>query len=278
MQQDSTFENLKRLVEAVNELKNAIRKLNEMGYTKKPPTENEKQLVKAQSLVWVIIYNGETLLLYHKRLAISRWSTDFRREKNIEKHWDRYASSRRIYYQLGRFIQAAETLIKGFQELATDDEFFLVHDIELPAFLMEDFILARNLFSVGLDDVGALISGRGLEGVLREVGRLKDIKVQIKGKDYPVCDADFYDLIETLYRVQWQNDKSNFVDKETKNLLHYLRAMRNSSAHPNSKNNLKRKTAREIAVIALRTAKMIWDATKRKRAKLANKIIIKDWH
>ena len=277
IQRDSTFENLKKIYESVNAIENAISKLSEMGYTEDSPKENEEQLEKALRFVEKITYNGETLLLYHKRLAVSRWSYDFLHEKDLEGHWDRYASSRRIYRELGQFICAAKTLIDGFYELITNDETLLISDIDLPTHLMEDFILAHNLFSVGFDDVGALIAGRGLEGVLQEVSRLKNIKVQIKGKDVPICDASFYDLIEILYRVQWKKDKSRFIDKETKNLLHYLRDMRNSSAHPNLKNNLKRKTAHEIALITLRTAQSVWDEIKSKRGRFVNNTIVKDW-
>src|SRR5215471_17825609 len=47
----------------------------------------------------------------------------------------------------------------------------LVEGLSLPADLAADFRTARDLFSVGLDEVGGLIAGRGLKGVLRAITR-----------------------------------------------------------------------------------------------------------
>lgn len=58
--------------------------------------------------------------------------------------------------------------------------------IELEA----DFRLARNLFSIGFDEVGVLIAGRGLEGVLRKVAAMRKIELVVRGNATSVAEAD----------------------------------------------------------------------------------------
>jgi hypothetical protein len=71
--------------------------------------------------------------------------------------------------------------------------------IDLP-----DFRSARNLFSVGFDDVGLFLLERGLEGVLREITEVRHLAFEAKGKTIPATEADFYDLIEVIWQVRWK--------------------------------------------------------------------------
>jgi hypothetical protein len=56
--------------------------------------------------------------------------------------------------------------------------------------------LGRNLFSVGFGEIGLLVAGRGLEGVLRRVAQDGKIFMQpVKGKPRPANEVDFADLV-----------------------------------------------------------------------------------
>src|SRR5262245_53495019 len=72
---------------------------------------------------------------------------------------------------------------------------FIVGVLDLPPSLESDFRTSRNLFSIGFDEVGLLIAGRGLEGVLRKIAYTRKIVLGVKGKASPVFEADIYDLI-----------------------------------------------------------------------------------
>lgn len=273
----SQFENLERLFEAIKEFSFANDKLRrEVNRHKKAIIEDAK-FEQAWQFIWDIIRTGETILLYHKKLNDSSWAYDFRKEKSLAEHWDSY-SVRRRRLELDRLIKAAEKLQEGFYKLMSEDRRFLINDIALPDFLMKDFILSRNLFSVGFDEVGLLIAGRGLEGVLREIARTRNIKIKFvqKNKELLASEADFSDLIETFYRLKWQKDRSRFINQETKNLLHFLRSIRNSSAHPNRENSLPG-PSRELASVIAKTANTLWSIAKQSRTRVFQKTIEKDW-
>lgn len=276
-QSASLFEQQKMLFEAVTELDNGLQLLRKIKYSDNIPTVSNTQLENSRKIVWKIVYYGEQLLLYHKRLAQSHWANDFIYEKDIDDHWDRYTRNGRIHNELKKFIKATEKLWEGFLEITSNDSAFIIDEIDLPESLKTDFFISRNVFSVGLDEIGVLIAGRGLEGVLREIARIKDLKIKIKGKDAPACETDFNDLIEFFYRLRWTKDNSRFINNQIRSLLHYLRSIRNSEAHPTLDNELNQKNAREMAKIITKTANSIWKDGNRKRARFVDKTITKDW-
>jgi hypothetical protein len=273
----SWFECEEEIFKAVNKITNAKNEIREKGYTEHPyPGMSEEELSAAHILASELVYAGETLLLYHKKLAKSKWAYDFLHEKDIDEHWDRYVAEERIPSELGELVEAADNLIQGYDQLMVADKEFLIDDLDLPDTLKEDFILARNLFSVGFDEVGVLIAGRGLEGVLRKVAETRQIRISIKGKDSSAHEADFNDLIETMFRLRWKKDKSRFINQQLKTLLHFLRAIRNRAAHPQESNN-KNRTSREQAIIISNSAEALWNDSQRKRAGFIETVIIKDW-
>ncbi|MSQ77604.1 MAG: hypothetical protein EXR97_04005 [Nitrospiraceae bacterium] len=217
--------------------------------------------------------------MYHRRLAKSKAAEEFIHRKDFEPHWDRYAESRRIYIELEHFHLSALQLLDGFDELSSQDREFLVRDLDLPDNLQPDFKLARDLFSAGLDGVGLLIAGRGLEGVLRAAAKKRS--VQFLRRDNrppsPACEADFADLIDIFAKMRWRRDKSPVINKETAAFLHFLRTTRNSAAHPDLAGDHKHiKTAREQAKIAAQLAQDIWKRVTRPRTQFVTKSIQKD--
>ncbi|MDA2933698.1 hypothetical protein MYX82_05090 [Acidobacteria bacterium AH-259-D05] len=220
--------------------------------------------------------------MYHKRLAMEgRAAYGFLHQRHFEKHWDRY-SAVRIDCELRRLMEGVDELLEGFHRLISDDMWFLLAEVDdLPDFLKEDFILARDLFSVGFDEVGVLAVGRGLEGVVRAIAREKELVISHnskhnKDKESPACQARLYDLVEALYRVRWQQDGATLIDQTTRNLLHFLRSMRNRSAHPTRDSPPQHKNWREVAVIAARSAQNLWTEAKSRQG-LAEKVIDKTW-
>lgn len=273
----SVFEQQKMLFEAVVKISDCIQHLRKMGYTNEKKIENSEQLKMARKTIWELIYNAEQVLLFHKRLAQSHWAREFIYQKDIDQHWDRYAKNKRIYSELRKLIKATENLMEGFYEITSDDSQFIIDEVNLPENLKPDFIIARNLFSVGLEDVGVLIAGRGFEGVLREISRKRKFKIQIKNKDIPAFEADFFDLIELFYRLRWAKSKTRFIDKQTKTLLNYLRLIRNSRAHPNLGKDFNQDNPREVAKIIIKNVNNLWENANQSRSRFVEKTIKKDW-
>jgi hypothetical protein len=275
---NSWFEHHQDLFEAVEKLHLSIDKLAQMGFDDEEPNgEKLVRLEDARSVVLDIAYAGETLLLYHQRLAKSQAAYDFLHQKDLDEHWDRYSTSNRIFHELYELIVATKTLLEAYSQIVLDDSRFLLADIDLPKELETDFVLARDLFSVGFEDIGLLIAGRGLEGVLRSIAKKKRIKIAVRGRDTPAHEADFYDLIETLSRVRWQKDKSRLIGMDVKTLLHFLRTVRNSGAHPTSIKGHYLMSPREMAKVVAQVAHTLWEQITVKRARLESSIITKDW-
>lgn len=179
--------------------------------------------------------------------------------------------------EIDQLVKDTQELLDGYQEIIKEDEQFLIYKLDLPEDLEVDFRLARNLFSVGFDDVGVLIAGRGLEGVLRKIAGVRKIELVIKGKSTSASEVDIYDLIETMYQVKWKTTGLPLITKETKALLHYLRALRNESAH--SRPNKRRTTIspRETAKVVAEAANQLWREVTSTRARLASATITKTW-
>ncbi len=273
-----SFENLKSMFNALEKFKETIDALGKMGYADDSPAQNKKELHEARRLMWTLVLNGEIILLHHKRLALSSWASDFIYEKDLEEHWEHYSSGIRIYNELNKLIIGAKKMLEGFFELSNQDEDFLVYGLSLPDHLKEDFLLARNLFSVGFDSVGAFVAGRGLEGVLREVAKIKGIYILDKNKNKnPANEATFHDLIQTFYSARWRKDKRRLIDDHTRILLDQLRTLRNYGAHPRGQNEIEYLKWREFAIIISNTANSIWLMAQKRYARLVTKEIEKNW-
>lgn len=177
---------------------------------------------------------------------------------------------KRIINEITKLLVAAEKLIQSYHQLQANDERFL-DDLDLPEALLTDFTLTRNLFSIGLDDLGVFTAARGLEGVLRAIAQHRKLTYQVKGKAEALGEADFHDLIEAFARLTLTNGNP-VIDKETRSTLQYARTVRNATAHPNNK---RRQTARETAAVMANAAQDLW--TTNKSARLKKVPLIKNW-
>ncbi len=238
-------------------------------------------LNRAYRCILEIAWYGERLFLYYPTFGKSPDLADFRAEKDLHKHWNRYTSSpRKLHYEVERFVKATEELLNSFDEFQSQAESFLVDQTrDLSKKLPDDFITARDLFSVGVDEGGAFFAGRGLESVLREIARTLKIRVEHKGKQTPLDEMDLADVAEAFRRARWKSNGHAVIDRKGKALLDLLRAAHNATAHGT------RKVAgqdtepdwREIAKLSAKTANAIWLTSGKGRKKLTTTNIVRDW-
>lgn len=233
-----------------------------LGFGKQPMPEDHALLEKAANLTWDIAYEGERLLLFHKRLAQSEWAYDFLHEHDLSEHWVRYAATKRIFREIGKLAEAARELLQGYEKLQQEDDRFLIRELNLPEELQSDFVLSRNLFSVGFDELAVLVACRGLEGVIRQITKQRKIKLPGKA-DKLAFDADLNALIEAFGHLRLA-DGTPVLDQRVVKLLQYGRTVRNASAHPGSR---PRQTARELAKVITSEAEHVWNACEQARFK-----------
>ena len=192
--QDSWFEIQQLLNEAFQDLNKAHRSLKNLGFDGsgyiKFYNDHPEIITEAKDIVLQLIYAGESLLLYHKRLATSRAAYGFLHQNDLIEHWDSY-NDNRTYMEIDQLVLDTDQLLSGYHEIRESDERFLIYGLDLPPELKTDFRLAMNLFSVGFNDIGILIAGRGLEGVLRRIAEIRKIKIDIKGKLEPAFGFTF---------------------------------------------------------------------------------------
>lgn len=251
---ETWFSQHTHLCEAAANLHRATQRLRELGFGDDPPRKDAMSLRETRELTWNVVREGETILLYHKRLGLSDWAYDFLHAHDLDEHWDRYRASDRIYREVAELVIAAERLLDGYRQIEADDERFLDF-VDLPNEVQADFTLCRNLFSAGFDEMGVFAAGRGLEGVLRAIARRRNIT---KADGTPVSDARMIDLIESFARLQFTNGRP-VVEKEIRSLLDYAREVRNVAAHTPG---LRPPTARQSAEIIASQAQHLWETCK----------------
>ncbi len=102
----------------------------------------------------------------------------------------------------------------------------------MPEDLVASFRTARDLCSVGFEDVALLICGRGFENVVRRVLETWDVQIATKSGSTAVAEATLNDVIETMKRLRWKDDSSKVFSGQSVALMHWARQVRNGEAHP----------------------------------------------
>lgn len=272
------LEMLGELLKAVQDLRNANDALARLGFDDRMKIEakGEKTMHEARNEVIHAVYAGEALLLFHKRLAMTDASYGFLHAHDTLEHWDRYAANMRILHEIQQLRRDVDKLLAGYDQMARDDERLFLDGLDLPEELEEDFRLARNLFSIGLDEVGLFTAARGLEKVLRKIAQDRKLVTVFKNKQRPTEEIDFYDLIETFARVSWKSSRASLISPDAKALLHYLRTLRNRGAHKRHGRS-EDEGIREKACLVAKIAGQLWASVHGKRARLYPILIAKDW-
>lgn len=276
----SLLDQITELQRSADAMSAAAKQLSELGYDgdrSRPSEDTDSAPRSARGICIDLCHHGEEVLMYAKGLAQSHEADDFLHEKDILEHWDRYEGSDRIHDEINELVAATWTLCNGLHNAITGTEEFLLDqlDRDFPDVLKRDFIVARDQFSVGLEEAGFLSAGRGLEGVLRAVAQKKLLLIETRGVLKPAAEEDFFDLIECLSRTRWRTDKSPIISQRIKSLLHHIRTSRNAVAHPVTipiEENW-----RELAVIVTSNANRIWKVGQRRYAGLREKKIVRSW-
>lgn len=275
---DSWFQHYQEICDAVRELQNAREELAKVNRSLESCPSDSQQLSLVHTAALEAVHAGETLLLYHRRLGISRWAYAFVSTKDLLNHWERYAATHRIPLEIDELIEGIDELLYGYLELHDQDSDFLIQNLALPEHLEAEFRHARNLFSVGFEEAGLLIVSRGLEGVLREIARKRQITMLQRGTERPAWESDFHDLIEVFARVRWKATGERLLTNDEKALLHYLRTVRNNAAHPKSAKTVgSAESVREVAQIATTLASGIWRRLVKPRPRLASTRVERSW-
>jgi hypothetical protein len=257
--QSTLWETVRKLTEAHESLWS----LEFSGKDHQRPPSDSSTVDKAKQLVLSAIYSGEKLFLYHKRLAKSDAAYGFLHQNDLLEHWERYNQTERISSEIDQLVKDISELLQGFHALVQADDRFIIGNLDLPSSLESDFRLARNLFSVGFDEVGVLMAGRGLEGVLRKIAETRKIILEVKGKPFPASEANTNDLIEAMFQIRWKTKKARLITDETRALLHYLRTIRNGRAHAPTHGS-QASNSRETAIVIAEIANKLWkEATSR---------------
>ena len=98
--------------------------------------------------------------------------------------------------------------------------------------------------------------------------------IQRKNQAEAASESDLFDLIETMARIRWKRSGERLLTADTKALLHYLRTLRNATAHPTRNLTL---APREIAKILAETANRLWNDVTKTRARFTETTIHKNW-
>lgn len=276
--QATELDQLKELLEAHRALERVNSALSRFEFEKKIHTSalDAATLHQTRNLVIEAVYAGEALLMLHKRLALTESSHGFLYSHDILDHWDRYVEIGRVPYEVDRLTKDVQQLLEGYERLLREDERFLISNLDLPEELESDFLLARNVFSIGLDDIGLFLAGRGLEKVLRRIAKDRKIETVVNKKQKPADQIEFYNLIEVLSRVHWKVLKTPLIAKDVKHLLHFLREIRNRGAH-RGETVASIEGAREKAMVVASTANKLWNEVYGNRTKLDPLAVAKDW-
>lgn len=269
----------RKIAETIAHLAQILTELGLQGFSgdeNTPVPEKTKVVGTTPVLITRAIQAGEELLLLHKRLAINEAAYGFIAQREFFKYWDEYEKDNRLDVEINQFMSEVAILLRGVESVTQQDHTVVIENLRLPPELEADFRLARNLFSIGFDDVGLLIAARGLESVLRKIAAVRKISLLKNGKSEPLWEADIFDLIEGMYRVSWKKTGRRLISAQNRALLHYLRTLRNSGAHGSGHGTVSTINPRETAIVIASAANALWEEASSK-ARLDPTNIQKTW-
>jgi hypothetical protein len=281
-QLESGFERLRAIFKAFQEVENALQELIRLGYGRgrgKPSPEDRDTISKAREPVVRIVYEGERLLLYHRRLAQSDAAYGFLHQHEILEGWENYAETdHRIALEIDQLVEDTQDLITGFHGIVLEDSRLLASRLRsIPREHLPDFDLARDLFSVGFDEVGLLIAGRAMEGILRHIARTRRVTILHRGTKLAVQDLSFKNLIEAFYRIRFRKTGERVLSREMRALLDFVRELRNTHAHPATPGRRQTIAPREAAILLAEFANSLWGDIVASKGGLAGTTVQRDW-
>ena len=246
----SAAENIEELVYNLRHLRDGNHGLAKLLEAKGSKSNFEK----AHKVAVGVCHYGELPLLHQRWLAIDLASAGFLNAKEAISHAAHEFHRDTAYYDLRTLHESVNEMLAVHDRFLTDRSGYLVYDIhDLPKPLQKDFREARDLFSLGFDEMGLFACGRGLEMVARAILGERSVKIMSKGRETKASEADLYSVIECMDHLRWV-DGSRFVGKKTSQLLHWVRMVRNEAAHPSDSDM----EARQIAPLVAKAAMSLW--------------------
>lgn len=262
MESPSLFGDIKYILNYINQLKKNLEEA-EFIYEKNKGNWDKDSLDRMLIKVSGVSHASEVLFFYFPDLAKNQEAKDLIYEKKeLLENWDyNTQTTHRADYAFNAYIGAAKELSRKLDDIIKENENFLLDEVnELPEDLQQDFRVARDLFSVGMEESGVFASLRGLEGVLREVSKRLGLEIQKKKKQEALSDQDLAVIIDKLYEIKWKDNNETILSQPNATFIHFLRQLRNKTAH--SDETLKTfHSWREAASFSARTAKSIWEAS-----------------
>jgi len=252
-----------------------LRDANEQLAQALEATSRRGDLSDVHEIALDVCHHGEKILLFQKRLALSDSAYGFLTSKDAIEHAEHHPNHKASYIDFEYLRRDAEILIQGFLELERADVEFLVKNLDLPDEIEREFRMARDLFSVGFDDGGLFVVGRGLEAVARRIVLERGVQIRARSGDEPASEANLHDVVEAMGRLRWKDDGSRFTSKEHIRSLQWLREVRNGTAHSHDGTDVQ---PREFAPVVATAANKVWLLHDSNRSReLQDGTIIKNW-
>jgi hypothetical protein len=182
-----------------------------------------------------LCHHGELMLLFQRRLATmpgGEGAYGFLHGKETVERYIDDRSKPPSRYELEQLSDDVDTLLKSFDDAMARDQRFLLDDArELPEELRIDFRIARDLCSVGFEDVALIVCGRGFEKVVRAIMSERKIVVTSGSKPKPASRAMLNDLIGAMSKLRWKDDGASVFSATSITLMHWVRDVRNGAVH-----------------------------------------------
>jgi hypothetical protein len=180
-----------------------------------------------------ICHHGETMLLFQRRLAVGMGAYGFLHGKDGIEHFAHKLSSHTTRRDLKQLRTDTAGLLSAFDDAMREDAHFLVDSVrDLPEALERDFRMVRDLCSVGFEDVGLIVCGRGFEKVIRAIMAARGVRISVgKSTDLDASKATLHDLIGAIGRLRWDDDDSLVFSSQSVALMHWIRQVRNEAVH-----------------------------------------------
>ncbi len=272
------YERLFSFAQCAQEMYNNLAELrnsNERLMQALETTSRRGDLSDVHKIALDVCHHGEMVLLFQKRLALSDSAYHFLHSKDAVEHAAHHPEHKASFIDFEHLGRDTDVLLQGYLEFESEDVEYLVKNLKLPDDIMREFRLARDLFSVGFDDVGLFVVGRGLEAVARRIVGERGVQIHSRSGDEPASEANLHDVVEAMGRLRWKDDGSRFTSKEHIRSLQWLREVRNGTAHSHDGTDVE---PREFAPVVATAANKLWllhDANRSRE--LQDSTITKNW-
>jgi hypothetical protein len=173
-------------VHRLTESRNSLCKLGFTGSDDDFPPDSPADLSRVRHLVITVIHCGETLLLYHKRLAKSEASYGFLHQIDLLEHWDRYASTGRIASEIHQLVTDLRDLLQGYEAFLRAEDKFIIGDSIYLRPLNQIFFLLEIFSPSDLTMLGSSLRDAGLRACCARLHMIERSCWRLKERQLPL--------------------------------------------------------------------------------------------